>query len=60
MSGHQFEMALKKQLEVKRTQVLELECSSSMANLRGELATLKGQLATSEEVSHLCVCVGHC
>ena len=52
-SDQQFEVVLKRQLEEKRAQVLELE--SSMANLRGELATLKGQLAASEDVSHLCV-----
>ncbi len=48
-SGQQFEDTLKGQLAEKREQVLDLE--SLLAALRGEVATLKGNLAASEDVS---------
>lgn len=47
-NGLQFEDTLKKQLAEKRGLVLDLE--KQLGAQRGEIATLKGKLATSEDV----------
>lgn len=49
----QFEETLKKQLSEKRVLVLDLE--KQLGTQRGEIATLKGKLAASEEVRWSCV-----
>lgn len=48
-SGLQLEETLKKQLSEKRVLVLDME--KRLGTQRGEMATLKGKLAASEDVS---------